>query len=381
MAGRKAAAPREATVLASWDRPVTPGARVAGLSLFGRLCRQLGRSGVGRVQVWTEDPEHVRALLPECPRGLEVEIRALSQGGEASPGDGLLDASCLYDSVSLAEWVASGAAGGPPEPLVRPGAPADLDRMARLVWGTANKSIAHDGVVAYFLGRPVARLFSKLLVGTAVTPNQVTVASLLVGLAAAWVAAQGTRWCFVLGAFLYWFGMVVDCIDGDLARVRLEGSRLGQWLDTVADDLSTAAFAVGMGFGLARAGAGLPWAWVGLGPKTWAWFGAAGGLGVVLGQLHVYRGLVRLGLPADTALYPWFFLGESGAVPEGWSVGTVLSQLVRRDTSSFLYILLCLAGLPEIVGLAAGTGGLVVFVLALLDSVLGPARRRAAEAS
>ncbi len=354
---------------------------MAGLSLLGRLCRQLGRSGVERIQVWTEDPERVKELLPECPKGLQVEIRPLPGGEEAVQGEALLDASCLYDTASLAEWVASGAAGQPPEPLVRPRDPSDLDRMARLLWGTANKSLAHDGVVAYFLGRPAARLFSKLLVATPVTPNQVTVASLLVGLAAAWVAALGTRWSFVLGAFLYWFGMVVDCIDGDLARVRLEGSRLGQWLDTVADDVSTAAFALGMGFGLAQAGAGLPWAWVGLGPEAWAWFGAAGGLGVVLGQLHVYRGLVRLGLAADTALYPWFFLGESGAVPQGWSVGTVLSQLVRRDTSSFLYTLLCLVGLPEVVGLAAGVGGLVVFVLALLDSVLGPARRRTAEAS
>jgi len=410
-------------VAADWSGEVTPGHRVAGLSLLGRLLRQLYRAGGTMVQIETSDPSRVDRLRREFPTGLDVRVRGLAvQSGGAESDEnagtsdedagtsdenagtsdenagssgadsgssfgrnrervvvGPIDAVALYDQGDLARWIqgeteiggeTEGSRPGEmageirsqtPSPMLRLSSHADLRPAASLLWNGANKTLEHDGLVAYFVGRPLARLFSRVLVATLVTPNQVTVVSLVVGLAGAASAALGTYWGFVVGAFLYWFGMVVDCVDGDLARVRVEGSRLGQWLDTIADDLSTSSFTAGMGIGVARL----------TGHQWWAWLGVAGAVGILLQAIHVYRGLVRMRLPIDTARYPWFFLGKDGVVrSEGNSIGSYLAYAVRRDFSSAAYFVLCVFGAYEAVALFAAAGAAVVFVLAAIDTMV-----------
>ncbi len=348
--------------------------KLAGLTPVGRILRQLDRAGVDAVEIRCLDcdgDDIPGRWQRETPRGLGVTV--VRNEGEGTRGAEWMRADALYSSSELQAWVESGCQGLPSSMLVLE-TEEDWHRADNRLWQGANKSLEHDGVVAYFVGRPLARLFSRLLVGTAVTPNQVTAVSLLVGLVGAVAAAWGTYWGFVLGAFLYWFGMVVDCVDGDLARVRVEGSRLGQWLDSVADDISTATFTAGMGLGLARFGADMPWSWIGGDAQWWGWAGVVGGIAVLLAQTHVYRGLVRAGLPIDTAKYPWFFLGEQGVVRSKPGLGTYLGHAVRRDFSSAAYTVLCLVGLVEIVGLACIIGGLVVFVLALVDALVKAGR-------
>jgi phosphatidylglycerophosphate synthase len=61
-----------------------------------------------------------------------------------------------------------------------------------------------------------------------ITPNLISFASIAsgVGSAAAFASTQ-----FILGALLYQLRFLLDCVDGKLARVRGQGSRLGWYLD------------------------------------------------------------------------------------------------------------------------------------------------------
>jgi phosphatidylglycerophosphate synthase len=68
-----------------------------------------------------------------------------------------------------------------------------------------------------------------------ITPNILTVIATLIGLVAAACFAQGSRWWLVLGAVLFHFSFVVDCMDGKIARLNGTGSNFGQWLDYVFD--------------------------------------------------------------------------------------------------------------------------------------------------
>jgi len=356
-----------------------PSTRFLGLTLLGRLFKQLHRFGVKKVIVYLgELHDKVQAQevnlqnsdyagsLKESPVGLEVELKR----GRV-PDDRVketLKGYGIYENRALNEWVSARIQGdhldeGEPPECVVPDSPEKIRAQKKRLWGAAGKSVSHDGLVAYYVGRPLGRVFSKLLVYTSVSPNMVTVASMLVGLAGATVAGTGTYVGFVLGAFLYWFGMVVDCIDGDLARVKLCGSRLGQWLDTIADDVSTCSITVGFGVGLYFQ-TGHVWVLIA---------GVVGGLSIVYAAVHIYRGLVNLELPIDTAAYPWFFLGDGGVVKEddsseggfGW-----LTYLVRRDFSSAVYVVLSLFGLAFVAFGIMVIGALVTASLAFTDMVV-----------
>jgi hypothetical protein len=81
--------------------------------------------------------------------------------------------------------------------------------------------------VDLWLNRPLAALVVRLVYKTRITPNQITVFSLLLGLTAAGLFAIGQAVTFVAGGILLQVSSVIDGADGMLARSRGECSRYG----------------------------------------------------------------------------------------------------------------------------------------------------------
>lgn len=106
---------------------------------------------------------------------------------------------------------------------------------------------------------PTVRWLSK----TAMTPNQVTFAGLVVALLSALAFAQGKWSAYVLGAALYFVAVLFDEIDGMLARITFRESAFGCWLETYADYASYFLLFVGMTIGLYRQSGSL-WLWTGV---------------------------------------------------------------------------------------------------------------------
>jgi hypothetical protein len=94
-----------------------------------------------------------------------------------------------------------------------------------------------------YVCRPVAALLLSFVAGTRVTPNRITLASLVVaGCAVAiWLAVPGYLG-LVLGVLVFELSYVLDCADGMLARVRGIASPAGHLLDFLMDELK--AFAI-----------------------------------------------------------------------------------------------------------------------------------------
>ena len=128
---------------------------------------------------------------------------------------------------------------------------ASAARAARALWASLGSYL--DGLVDKHFNRPVGRLLSKVLVHTAVSPNQVSIAASLLGLVSAWLFAQGDYWSALWGAILLQVSAIVDCVDGDLARVMFKESRLGRWLDIAGDQVVHFSVFVCIGIGLYRA--------------------------------------------------------------------------------------------------------------------------------
>jgi phosphatidylglycerophosphate synthase len=86
--------------------------------------------------------------------------------------------------------------------------------------------------------RPPAAALVYALKGTRITPNQVTFASLVVCAVAGamFVLLTGHLWV-VLAALVFELSFVLDCVDGQLARVRNAASVLGHQLDFLMDEI------------------------------------------------------------------------------------------------------------------------------------------------
>jgi phosphatidylglycerophosphate synthase len=97
------------------------------------------------------------------------------------------------------------------------------------------------------LHRRLSRHVTRTAIALGITPNQISVVSLLVGLAAAWCFWNATALSALLGLGLYVASVVLDHSDGEVARLRLAESALGEWLDILIDTIVHAALVVAMG--------------------------------------------------------------------------------------------------------------------------------------
>jgi len=97
--------------------------------------------------------------------------------------------------------------------------------------------------------RHISRYLTRQCVRTTITPNQLTLVSLAVGLEAAVCFLYGGYGMSIFGAGLLLFSASIDCTDGEIARLKYMESPLGKRLDIICDNLVHIAvfFAIGMG--------------------------------------------------------------------------------------------------------------------------------------
>jgi phosphatidylglycerophosphate synthase len=205
-----------------------------------------------------------------------------------------------------------------------------------------------DGVVARNLNRHISIFISKRIVGLPVTPNMLSVMTFLLGVAGAFSCARGGYWPMLLGAFLFQWNSILDGVDGELARVRFQHSKLGQWLDTVSDDASNLIFYAGVAIG-AR---GIPFgpllaicAWVGIGAS-------------VLATAQYYIEMVQVG-SGDLYAIDWGFDKKPPAGIAGKLI-VFFRNALKKDFAILFFLALAAFGvlpyaLPIVAGGAVGT--------------------------
>lgn len=110
--------------------------------------------------------------------------------------------------------------------------------------GLGNDSMM-DRLMSRFISRQLTRLFLK----TSLTPNQITLLSLLLGLGSALCFFQGTYYSGIAGAILLLVSAWVDCTDGEIARLKFMETPWGAKLDIVCDNIvhCFVFFSIGMG--------------------------------------------------------------------------------------------------------------------------------------
>lgn len=127
---------------------------------------------------------------------------------------------------------------------------------AALVRSLALQTADSDGYLARQISRRVSRPISRVLAQYRVTPNQVTLLGAAIGLVAAVFFGLGGYWPPLFGSLLFLACIIIDGIDGEIARLKLKESPFGHKLDIYMDNVVHVAIFLGIAFGLYRASGG-----------------------------------------------------------------------------------------------------------------------------
>lgn len=133
---------------------------------------------------------------------------------------------------------------------------------------------AKEGLAFKYFSRPLASTILYFIRDTGITPNQVTILSLIVGIAGSAVHLSVLSWAgLLLGGALFMLAHVLDALDGQLARLKKAGSALGMHFDFFIDEIKAYLMYVALGLRLwwqtADSGAGLAPAGGPLRSPTW----------------------------------------------------------------------------------------------------------------
>lgn len=204
----------------------------------------------------------------------------------------------------------------------------DLDIAEKQLYDSLRKPLSRsaDGITAYYINRPVSLFMTRSLVKTAVTPNQVTSVGLVLGLAAAAMAATGQWMWAALGGLMLQLSSIVDGVDGEIARVKVVMSESGEWFDTVCDDIINIGFLGALGYGC-FVREGLPY---------YLWLGGGGvGIGLLMVGLFYYNE-VSQGIASHND-FEWGFERQNSFPAPLRTVLVVFSYLSKRDTFTLIF--------------------------------------------
>lgn len=177
-------------------------------------------------------------VLPEEINGFSCQEAALYAAGEEALPQ-------LLRTIADPEKEPAGETPKAPEFVITPASAQEKARAEELFFASLIKP--SDGLVSRKINRPISMQVTRLVLGTSLTPNQMTLIAALLGMIGVALAWRGGFWGLVLGALFYQTQSVLDGCDGEIARLKHLKSRFGEWLDQVLDDVINISFLVAVG--------------------------------------------------------------------------------------------------------------------------------------
>ena len=222
-------------------------------------------------------------------------------------------------------------------PFALNGRPEDREEAElRLAKSVREESAHKDAPMARWVDRRISWRISYWLAShTRATPNMVTVANTMFGLATAWMFSIPNYWMRLFAAIFFLISITIDGVDGELARLKMVESDFGGKLDVLTDNIVHAAVFVGLLIGCYR---------------------------VEYSRAYLYLIPILLGGFATCAYATWRAFKVKGAQAAQW-----LDKVDRWSGRDFAYLLVVLALINRIEFFAWGTAfGTYVFAMVLV---------------
>jgi CDP-L-myo-inositol myo-inositolphosphotransferase len=254
--------------------------------------------------------------------------------------------------------------------------PGARERAERELFRKLRKDV--DGPVGRYLNRPISLAITRRLIDTDVTPNQISVVAGLVGLAGVLASfLAGSHAMLLLGALLLQAQSVLDGCDGEIARLKFQATRAGEWIDNVIDDSLNVLYCLALGYAAARL----------FGWRELAWLGAAGALGYAVFQGVLYHQLATVHGSGNPFLFRWWFQKDGADLHTTLARPGVKMKLLsffraiaRRDVFLLMFVGLVALKLAWVAALFYATIGIAHLVLSVAHVAAGGIPRAASEA-
>jgi phosphatidylglycerophosphate synthase len=242
--------------------------------------------------------------------------------------------------------------------------PADLPEAERKLDTWLMKPT--DGLFARN-NRRVSIPISRQLIKLPLTPNMVTMLVLGVSFSSGAFFARGGYWSTLLGAFLSVAASILDGCDGEVARLKLQSTRLGCWLETVCDYLYYLFVFGGMALGLTRSS----------GNRIYLVWGALLCFGAVMSFLVVSFTRQRFsGAHPEKFLAVWQKKAETRSSNPLLFLGRHTEFIVRRCFFPYALFFFALVNLTKVAFVATAIGANLVWTIALYSCVVLSTRKR-----
>lgn len=213
-----------------------------------------------------------------------------------------------------------------------------------------------DGWVSRHINRRFSKPLSRVLAYTPVTPTMITAMNGLVAFAPVFFMYQGGYRNWLIGAVIYQLASILDGVDGELARLKMQHSRFGQWLDTVIDFTSGVALLLALAFGVQRTDP------ISILPVAGYMAVLAGVLSIISLSFYV----VRTGFGGNFRINYSFYDSDSR-----WARFMLsIKFLGQRDFYIFFFLLLAVAGLLPWALVYFAVMAALIFILSLQSHFL-----------
>ncbi|MCE9536416.1 MAG: CDP-alcohol phosphatidyltransferase family protein, partial [Nitrospirae bacterium] len=113
-----------------------------------------------------------------------------------------------------------------------------------------------------FFNRKVSRWLTRIFLAAGLSPNAITMVATVVGLVSAAGFGVGTYSAGIIAALLFQLAAIIDCCDGEVARLTFTESPFGAWLDIAMDNVVHMAIFAGIAVGSYLRVAGSEGAWI-----------------------------------------------------------------------------------------------------------------------
>jgi phosphatidylglycerophosphate synthase len=223
-----------------------------------------------------------------------------------------------------------------------------------------------DGIFAR-MNRHVSIPISRQLIKFPITPNMVSLFTLGVSFMAGVYFAWGGYWNALLGAVLSVFASILDGSDGEVARLKLQESAFGCWLETVCDQLYYLMIFAGMTMGLTRSS----------GTRTYLVWGVMLLIGAVLSLLvtSLQRHRLTKGRP-EQLLGIWQTQAERRRSNPFLYLGRHCEFIIRRCFLPYLILFFAVFNITNVLLVLAALGANLVWPIALYSHLtFSPSQR------
>ena len=228
-----------------------------------------------------------------------------------------------------------------------------------------------DGIFAR-LNRRISVPISRQLIKFPITPNMVTLFTLAVSFAAGLFFAFGGYRNTLMGAILSLFASILDGSDGEVARLKLQESDFGCWLESICDYLYYLFIFAGMTIGLMRS----------TGMRSYLVWGVLLLVGAVLSFFITGMQRYRLtnGRP-EQLLGIWQAEADSRRSNPFLYFGRHTEFIIRRCFLPYALLFFALLNITQVAFILAAVGANIVWLIALYSHRAFAAGRTSTAAS